>query len=103
MKRTLIYSALAAVLITGGSTGLAQDLTDPHKPGTAQDPLALSAKAPTVGPVGGQPAPGTKQSVPDLEYQLGIQIAHVLDEVSSCHASRQPHGVHLRPKPFSCL
>jgi hypothetical protein len=41
----------------------------------AQDPLSLRAKAPTVGPVGGQPAPGTKQSVPDLEYQIKYQRA----------------------------
>ena len=41
----------------------------------AQDPLSLRSKAPTVGPVGGQPAPGTKQSVPDLEYQLKYQRA----------------------------
>ena len=38
-------------------------------------PLSLSAKAPTVGPVGGQPAKGSKQSVKDLDYQVKYQRA----------------------------
>ena len=38
-------------------------------------PMSLSAKAPTVGPVGGQPAKGTKQSVKDLDYQVKYQRA----------------------------
>lgn len=41
----------------------------------AEDPMSLSAIAPTVGPVGGQPAEGTKQSVNDLDYQVKYQRA----------------------------
>ena len=40
---------------------------------TAQQ--SLSAVAPTTGPVGGQPAQGSKQSVPDLDYQVKYQRA----------------------------
>jgi hypothetical protein len=41
----------------------------------AEDPLALSAINPKVGPVGGQPAEGSKQSVKDLDYQVKYQRA----------------------------
>lgn len=50
-------------------------LLNPMEVMAAEDPLALNSINPTVGPVGGQPAEGTQQSVKDLDYQVKYQRA----------------------------
>jgi len=56
---------LSVFVLANAAHGAEVDATQPP----------LRERAPTTGPVGGQPAPGTKQSVKDLDYQVKYQRA----------------------------
>lgn len=76
MKKKSVGVLLAMLLLVSLVVGcLSKKEEAPATPVVETAPIPLVAVAPTVGPVGGQPAIGAKQSVPDLEYQVKYQRA----------------------------